>query len=62
MRLNGFEFAGASAGSVYGYEADNIASLLRMADERMYENKRLRKANQSEETQAGSKFNQQASV
>jgi diguanylate cyclase (GGDEF)-like protein len=49
MRLNGFEFAGASAGSVYGYEADNIASLLRMADERMYENKRLRKANKLEE-------------
>jgi hypothetical protein len=34
---------------VYGYEADNIASLLRMADERMYENKRLRKANKVEE-------------
>jgi diguanylate cyclase (GGDEF)-like protein len=50
MRLNGFEFAGASAGSVYGYEADNIASLLRMADERMYENKRLRKANKVEES------------
>jgi hypothetical protein len=47
---------------VYGYEADNIASLLRMADERMYENKRLRKANRSEEIQAEPKFNQEASV
>ncbi len=62
MKLNGFEFAGASAGSVYGYEAGNIASLLRMADERMYENKRLRKANQSEEIQAELKSNQEARV
>lgn len=62
MRLNGFEFAGASAGSVYGYEADNIASLLRMADERMYENKRLRKANKSGEAVTELKFNQEASV
>jgi diguanylate cyclase len=45
MQAIGFEFAGASAGSVYGYEAENIASLMRMADARMYENKRLRKSN-----------------
>lgn len=44
MRAVGFEFAGASAGSAYGYEAENIATLMRMADNRMYENKRLRKA------------------
>jgi len=62
MKLNGFEFAGASAGSVYGYEAGNIASLLRMADERMYENKRLRKANQSDKNQAELKSNQEARV
>lgn len=43
MKATGFEFAGASAGSAYSYEADNIASLMHMADERMYENKRLRK-------------------
>jgi diguanylate cyclase (GGDEF)-like protein len=59
MRLNGFEFAGASAGSVYGYEADNIASLMRMADERMYENKRLRKANKAEEVQESLNSNQE---
>jgi len=62
MRLNGFEFAGASAGSVYGYEADNIATLMRMADERMYENKRLRKADKAEEAQEPFKFNQVAGV
>ena len=44
MKAIGFEFSGASAGSVYGYEAENIASLMRMADARMYENKRLRKS------------------
>ncbi len=43
MEATGFEFAGASAGSVHSYEAENIASLLHMADTRMYENKRLRK-------------------
>ena len=58
MRLSGFEFAGASAGSVYRYEADNIASLMRMADERMYENKRTRKGNNSEEIQEQLKFDQ----
>ena len=44
MKAIGFEFAGASGGSVYGYEAENIASLMRMADARMYDNKRLRKS------------------
>jgi diguanylate cyclase (GGDEF)-like protein len=59
MRLNGFEFAGASAGSVHGYEADNIASLMRMADERMYANKRLRKAKESKTDQESLKLNQE---
>ena len=59
MRVAGFEFAGASAGSVYRYEAENIASLMRMADERMYENKRLRKGNKSEEIQEELRFNQE---
>lgn len=43
MKAQGFEFAGASAGSVVRHEAENIASLLQMADTRMYKNKRLRK-------------------
>lgn len=59
MQLTGFEFAGASAGSVYGYEADNLTLLMRMADERMYENKRLRKANNLYEIQKELKFNQE---
>lgn len=42
VRQDGFEFSGASAGYAYYYEADNIAELLRLADERMYENKRSR--------------------
>lgn len=42
VRLDGFEFSGASAGYAYCYEADSIAELLRLADERMYENKRSR--------------------
>lgn len=58
MRVAGFEFAGASAGSVYRYEAESIASLMRIADERMYENKRVRKGNKSEEIQEELKFNQ----
>lgn len=58
MRQAGFEFAGASAGSVYGYEAENIAGLMRIADERMYENKRLRKATSPETIQEQLKFNQ----
>jgi diguanylate cyclase (GGDEF)-like protein len=43
MKASGFEFAGASAGSAYSYEAENIANLMRLSDERMYESKRLRK-------------------
>jgi diguanylate cyclase (GGDEF)-like protein len=43
MKISGFEFAGASAGSAYSYEAENIANLMRLSDERMYESKRLRK-------------------
>jgi len=62
MGLKGFGFAGAGAGYVEGYVAVNIASLLRMADERMYENKRLRKANKSGEILTELKFNQEASV
>lgn len=42
VRLEGFEFSGASAGYAYYYEADTITELLRLADERMYENKRSR--------------------
>ena len=57
MRVNGFEFAGASAGSAYNYEAENVAILMRMADARMYENKRLRKLNQVD-NQKILKFNQ----
>ncbi|MDI1309546.1 MAG: GGDEF domain-containing protein [Methylotenera sp.] len=43
MKATGFEFAGASVGSAYSYEAHNIASLMSLSDERMYANKRLRK-------------------
>ena len=57
MRVNGFEFAGASAGSAYNYEAENVAILMRMADARMYENKRLRKLNQDDNKKI-LKFNQ----
>lgn len=49
MKLNGFEFAGASLGSAYGYEAENIAVLMRMADTRMYDNKRMRKSMREKE-------------
>ena len=44
MHQDGFEFSGASAGSVFGHEAENSAGLMRIADARMYENKRERKA------------------
>jgi diguanylate cyclase len=57
MRANGFEFAGASAGSAYHYEAENVAILMRMADARMYESKRLRKLTQIDNQQT-LKFNQ----
>lgn len=43
MHASGFEFAGASAGSVYIYETSNKNELKHMADTRMYENKRKRK-------------------
>lgn len=43
MRREGFEFSGASAGSAYYYEVDNISEFMRLADMRMYENKRVRK-------------------
>ncbi len=62
MRIAGFEFAGASAGSVYGYEAANIAELMHMADERMYENKRLRKMARTVEAQEWLKVNQSDDV
>ncbi|MEO6117668.1 MAG: diguanylate cyclase [Methylotenera sp.] len=58
MRLAGFEFAGASAGSVYGYEAENITNLIHLADERMYENKRLRKLARSDNVQDQFEFSQ----
>jgi len=44
VRLEGFEFSGASAGSAYYYEAENITELMHLADERMYENKRSRQS------------------
>jgi len=44
VRLEGFEFSGASAGSAYYYEAENITELMQLADERMYENKRSRQS------------------
>jgi len=43
MHASGFEFAGASAGSVYIHESPNKGELKHMADTRMYENKRMRK-------------------
>lgn len=56
MRAIGFVFAGASAGSVYGNEAENVAVLMRIADARMYENKRLRKSNIENNVQKQFKF------
>ena len=56
MRLAGFEFAGASAGSVFGYEAENITSLMHLADERMYENKRIRKLARTDDVQEKFEF------
>lgn len=44
MRNTGFEFAGASAGSVYIYESASKGELKHLADARMYENKRKRKS------------------
>lgn len=42
VRREGFEFSGASAGSAYYHEAENISEFMRLADMRMYENKRSR--------------------
>lgn len=42
MRHEGFEFSGASAGSAFYHEVDNIPAFMRLADARMYENKRSR--------------------
>jgi diguanylate cyclase (GGDEF)-like protein len=43
MCASGFEFAGASYGSVHVHEHPNLEEIKRMADRRMYENKRRRK-------------------
>ncbi len=43
MRLAGYEFAGASSGSVHVHENPGRKDLKHMADTRMYENKRRRK-------------------
>ena len=43
MCANGFEFAGASHGTVHVRENPSKEELKRMADRRMYENKRYRK-------------------
>lgn len=43
MHESGFEFAGASAGSVHFHEAANKSELKHIADTRMYQNKRNRK-------------------
>jgi GGDEF domain-containing protein len=44
MHYAGFEFAGASFGSVHVHEAPEIGELKHMADTRMYEEKRRRKS------------------
>ena len=44
MCASGFEFAGASHGSVYLHEDPSLEEIKRMADRRMYDNKRMRKA------------------
>lgn len=43
MKADDYEFAGASLGSVHSYESASVATLMRIADARMYEVKRLRK-------------------
>lgn len=53
MRASGFEFAGASAGSVYCHEASNKSELKHLADQRMYQNKRRRKLREGEPQVAG---------
>jgi len=42
-RQSGFEFAGASAGSVYVHENPSRENLKHLADGRMYENKHRRR-------------------
>lgn len=49
MHASGFEFAGASSGSVYLHETSNKEELKHMADCRMYENKRFRKRSRYED-------------
>lgn len=44
LRRQGFEFAGASFGSVHVHENPSKDNLMRIADERMYANKRRRKS------------------
>lgn len=48
MHASGFEFAGASAGSVHLHEAPGKSDLKHIADTRMYENKRNRKLRDSQ--------------
>ena len=48
MHANGFGFASASCGSVHLHEALSKEEVKRMADSRMYENKRLRKQSRNE--------------
>jgi hypothetical protein len=49
VRADGFEFAGASYGSVYVYEDPTRDRLKHMADTRMYAHKRERRASLPEE-------------
>lgn len=43
MQKEGFVSAGASMGVVFAHEASNTEELMRIADKRMYANKRTRK-------------------
>lgn len=58
MCISGFEFAGASYGSVHIHEHPNLEEIKRMADRRMYDNKRSRKSQsgQLQDTQWNSQF------
>jgi diguanylate cyclase len=49
MRASGFEFIGASHGSVHIYEHSSLEEVKHMADLRMYDNKRLRKLQRSQQ-------------
>jgi diguanylate cyclase len=44
MKANGFEFAGASHGSVHRSETESLEQLKHVADQRMYEEKHRRKS------------------